>query len=85
MDDALFRQRLQQLTKEELLSQWSNKKPHTTFSDATFDDCVNKDGLGLDVSNVLDEVRPSFNIPEDFIAPTPSQWLCDSLLKIHNV
>src|SRR5215210_6875883 len=60
-------------------------RPSVRFSSATVNDCVRTDGLALNIDGIHDEMAPTIHIPVDFVAPTPSAHLCETLARIRKV
>jgi hypothetical protein len=58
--------------------------PNVSFSKASMIDCIRSDGLGLNVNYALSDA-PSLRIPLEFVSPTPSKWLCETLVNIKPV
>ena len=84
MDDQLRAKLVDELTdaeKRQLITTWTSEKEVVKFSQATLDDCVRDDGLGLDLRYLRMEA-PTIHIPLKFVAPSPSEWLSSSLKKI---
>ncbi len=64
-----------------------NSSQPIRFSSATLEDCSRADGLGLNLSHVqrpFNTIR-TVHIPSDFPAATPSEFLCETWIRIHSV